>query len=251
MGGPRFLVVQPDPGDPLGPLEQWLRRAEAELDVVCPQREEMPRVLDGYTGMVCLGGPMGAYDDAKYPWLAQLRDLLATAVSSRIPLLAICLGAQLLAVATGGAVRRIPDGPEIGTLLVTKRDIATADPLFADLPFMPDVLQFHSDEVYRLPPEAQLLASAPKCVNQAFRVGESAYGLQFHIETTPELVLTWAGNNPDMVGHARRHEMTTEHLERVHADLAETWQPFAERFVRLAAGNLLPDPSAGRNLPLV
>ncbi|CAL9626876.1 hypothetical protein SUDANB95_05952 [Actinosynnema sp. ALI-1.44] len=240
----RLLVLQPDDSDPIARLGDWLTAAGAVLDVVKPYEQPVPETLNGYAGVVCLGGAMGALDDAEHPWLADVRKLLSHAVAKRVPTLAICLGAQLLAVATGGQVRRNPQGFEVGVLLVAKRDAAGADPLFADLPWTPDVLQFHQDEIGLLPPTAELLASSPKCANQAFRVGENAYGIQFHIETTPEVVLRWAAGAPDAAASAR---LDPERLDQGHEDIAEVWQPFAERFVRLAAGEL----ARQRNLPLV
>jgi len=254
VSGVRILVLQPSESDPPGALADWLRDAGAELDVLLPFRDSLPKSLEGYQAVVCLGGEMGAYDDARHPWLADVRRLLADAVSGRLPVLAICLGAQLLAVATGGQVRPGAQGPECGTLLVAKRDAASQDPLLVDLPFTPDVLQFHSDEIAQLPPGALLLAASPKYRNQAFRVGECAYGFQFHIETTPETVLRWVHASPDVAATAPPGQFEPDHLVRFHADLAETWQPVAARFVRLAAqyAGLLPgEPAPPRRLPLV
>ncbi|GGP45525.1 type 1 glutamine amidotransferase [Saccharothrix coeruleofusca] len=245
----RLLVIQPGDDDPPARLGDWLSSAGAELDVVRPYEAPLPD-LDGYRGVVCLGGAMGALDDAEHPWLADVRALLSRAVAKKVPLLAICLGAQLLAAATGGQVRRGRHGPEVGVLLVAKRDVAGRDPLFADLPWTPDVLQFHEDEISLLPPAAELLASSPKYANQAFRVGESAYGLQFHIETTSEMVLGWAANSPDAAACARPGQLDPDQLDQGHADIAEVWRPFAERFVRLAAGELAP-AGRGVGLPLV
>lgn len=249
MTAPRLLVIQPDEQDPLGPLGDWLTAAGAELDLVVPPT--MPANLDGYAGLVCLGGHMGAYDDLDHPWLADVRRLLAQAVTRRLPTLAICLGAQLLAAATGGRVDTAPDGPEVGPLLVAKRDAAWNDPLFADLPFMPDVLQFHSDSVEALPPNAILLATSTLYPNQAFRIGTCVYGFQFHIETTTDLVLDWARNSPDTAEFARPGELTRERLDQAHADLAETWAPVAARFVQLATGVLTAAEAPRPQLPLI
>ncbi|MFD1148093.1 type 1 glutamine amidotransferase [Saccharothrix hoggarensis] len=240
----RLLVLQPDHDDPPARLGEWLTAAGAVLDVVKPYEEPVPTSLDGYQGVVCLGGAMGALDDAEHPWLVDVRKLLSHAVAKRVPLLAICLGAQLLAAATGGQVRRSPHGRDVGVRLVAKRDAASGDPLFDELPWTPDVLQFHEDEVGFLPPSALLLASSPKCANEAFRVGDRAYGLQFHIETTPELVLRWAAGYPELAG---LRALDQDRLDQGHEDIREVWQPFAERFVRLAAGEL----TIHRSLPLV
>ncbi len=247
----RLLVIQPDPDDPPGPLGDWLAAAGAELDVVVPPADRLPAGLDGYAGLVVLGGYMGANDDFDHPWLADVRRLLAAAVSRRLPTFAICLGGQLLAVATGGSVVVGEDGPEVGPHLVAKRDVGWTDPLFAELPFMPDVLQFHSDVIDRLPANSALLASATRYPNQAFRIGRCAYGLQFHIETTTELVLRWARDYPREAEFAPPGALTAERLDELHADIAETWRPVATRFVRLAAGELEPAGPARPQLPLL
>jgi GMP synthase-like glutamine amidotransferase len=247
---PRILVVQPDAQDPPGPLAEWLTGAGADLDLVRPADQSLPAGLGDHQAVVCLGGEMGANDDLDHPWLADVRRLLAASVTARLPVLAICLGAQLLAVATGGRVTAGDSGPEVGPRLVAKRDLAWRDPLFADLPFMPDVLQFHSDAIVTLPPGAELLASATQYPNQAFRVGPTAYGLQFHIETTPELVLDWVRLSPGEASTARPGDLEPERLTDLHRDLEETWRPFAARFVRLATGDLAPATPARPGLPL-
>lgn len=247
-------MLQPSRIDPLGPLGDWLIAAGAELDVVEPSVTALPASAEGYHGLICLGGEMGALDDADHPWLASIRALLAQSVVDRLPVLGICLGSQLLAAATGGQVRRGPDGPEAGPMLVAKRDVAGRDQLFAEVPYTPDVLQYHRDVVSGLPPGSELLAAGQKYPNQAFRVGDCAYGIQFHIETTPELVASWVRDEPDLAASARTGAFETERIAELHADLAEVWQPFAARFVRLAAqygGFVEADPRPIRSLPIV
>jgi GMP synthase-like glutamine amidotransferase len=247
----RLLVIQPDADDPPGPLGDWLTAAGAEFDLVAPPADAVPAGLDGYAGVVVLGGGMGANDDFDHPWLADVRRLLSAAVSRELPVLGICLGGQLLAVAAGGRVVVGEDGPEVGPHLVAKRDLGWTDPLFAEVPLMPDVLHFHSDMIDRLPPNAVLLASASRYPNQAFRIGRCAYGLQFHIETTTDVVLEWARESPAEAEFARSGELTAERLDGFHADLAETWRPVATKFVRLAAGDLAPAEPARTQLPLL
>jgi GMP synthase (glutamine-hydrolysing) len=134
----------------------------------------------------------------------------------------------------GGRVREAIDGPEVGALLVAKRDAADKDPVFGPLPLSPDVIQFHHDEIAELPTGATLLASNPFYANQAFRVGRHVYGMQFHIETTPEIVHEWAER--DVVGVAASpHDRETICLlsDAAHPDVAEAWAPFAARFADL------------------
>lgn len=247
----KLLVVQPSDVAPAERLGEWLAAAGADLVVCHSASDEVPQRLDGLDGVVCMGGEMGAHDDADHTWLAALRGLLADAVTRSVPVLGVCLGGQLLAVATGGGVRPAVDGPEAGTLLIAKRDAAGRDPLFAPLPLTPDVIQFHHDEIYRLPPGATLLASSPRYANQAFRVGVAGYGLQCHIETSPATVLSWARR--DAAGVFPAGQLDRDHLDRVHADIAEAWQPFAARFVALAGGQLAPALASAdrRALPLL
>jgi len=244
----RLLVLQPDPSDPVGPLGRWLTEAGADLDLRRLPDDPVPAAPDAYDGVVCLGGHMGAGDDEEYPWLAGLRDLLAGAVRSGVPTLGICLGAQLLAAGTGGRVETGDAGPEAGASLVAKKDAAWNDPLFAELPLMPDVMHFHTDVITRLPGGAVLLASNPKYPNQAFRLHRSGYGIQFHIETTPQVVRHWADTSPEVAATRPALVFDTATLERHHADIEETWRPFAARFVQLAAGAL--EPATPPSLPL-
>jgi len=202
----RILVVENDSTAPLARLGDWLTEAGAELDLRRAQDgDPLPDELTGYAALVVMGGGMDALADQAAPWLPRVRRLLADAVAADVPVLAVCLGAQLLAVATGGRVSlgtapqygaqllavatggRISLGtaPQYGAQLVAKRQAAATDPLFRELPITPDVVHWHTDEVSMLPPAAVQLAAAPACEQQAFRVGRLAWGIQFHIETTP------------------------------------------------------------------
>jgi GMP synthase-like glutamine amidotransferase len=234
MATPRILVIQPDPSDPVGPLGDWLVGAGAELDV---RRAwvpgELPDALDGADALVVLGGGMGAADDDKYPWLATVRQLLRDATAREVPTLGVCLGGQLLALAHGGRVEPSPQGPEYGAQLVAKRAAAATDPLFGSLPITPDVIQWHVDAITALPPGALQLASSPGCEQQAFRLGRLAWGLQFHIETTPAVVRQWADEDAEVL-EDYDVERILARSDAVHDDIAEVWQPFAEAFVAVA-----------------
>jgi len=232
----RLLVVVPSETDPPARLGEWLRAAGLELDERHAEAgDRLPKTLAGYDGLVVLGGPQSAMDSPETsPELVGVRELLRQALAEDLPTLAICLGAQLLADVGGGRVRKGIDGPEVGALLVAKRDAADADPVFGPLPLTPDVIQFHHDEIAELPTGATLLASSPMYANQAFRVGRHVYALQFHIETTPEVVHEWAER--DTVGVAASpHDRDTICLlsDAAHPDIEEVWAPFAERFADL------------------
>ena len=241
---PTVLVVQHSPADPAARLDGWLSAAGLLLDVRTPYDGSPLPALRGYSALLVMGGEMGAYDDAAHPWLPATRDLLREAVQARLPTLGVCLGAQLLAAALGGRVRPGDEGPEIGPALVAKRDVAAGDRLFGPVPFTPDVLQWHWDQISELPVSSTLLASSTRYPNQAFRVGETTWGLQFHVETTPEIVRAWAAADRGRLaeeGWDVDAALARWDLESVHADLAEVWKPFAGRFAELAREHAYAD----------
>jgi len=219
-----------------GWIASWLAEEGLPLDVVAPWRgEELPASLDGVQALVVMGGPQDAWDDTSAPWLAATKSLLRTAVAQGIPTLGVCLGAQLLAVACGGRVEPGSRGPELGARFVARRDAAGADPLFWDLPLSPVVVQWHWDAVTSLPPGSTLLMAGTAYENQAFRVGERAWGLQFHVETPPEMVVAWA--EQDRASLEESGVDVDALLARALSELdevAEVWGEVVRRFARLA-----------------
>lgn len=245
----RILVLEHDPTDPLLRLRDWLVEAGAVLTVLRPYAADAiptlsktpadPTETARFDALISLGGAMGAHDDEVAPWLAATRSLLAAAVARGTPTLGICLGAQLLAAATGGRVERGADGPEIGAYLTAKRDAAHDDPLFDELPMTPDVMHYHRDVISVLPPRAVLLLSAIGYPHQAFRVGAAAWGLQFHIEPTAEHVRGWA-RDAGVPVTARLGPM----LDDAEETMGFVWQEFAHRFVAFAADRAAADRAA-------
>jgi GMP synthase-like glutamine amidotransferase len=240
---PRALVIQHTEGETVALLGDWLAGAGLRLDVVRPYAgEPLPAGLERHGALIVLGGPQSAYDDVSgpsAPWLPATKALLREAAGTDTPTLGICLGAQLLADALGGRVAPGEQGPEFGAALVAKRDVAALDVLWGPVPFLPDVVQWHFDEITDLPAGAVLLASSTRYPNQAFRVGDHAYGLQFHIETTPDMVRRWAENDAEALA---AYEVDVEALlagvaER-QDDLAEVWRPFATRFAGLVSATV-------------
>jgi len=234
----RILVIEHDPSDPLLRLGDWLTEAGAELIVSRPYLgETLPAELTGFDALISMGGEMGARDDEIAPWLPAARALLSTGVRTATPTLGICLGGQLLASATGGVVRKGPDGPELGAHLTAKRDAAMSDPLFADVPMTPDVMQYHYDVVSSLPQGAVVLLSSTGYPNQAWRQGPAAWGIQFHIEPTAENVRDWARKEDrPLTGRFGPS------LDAAEETIGEVWREFAHRFVAFARDF---DPAAG------
>lgn len=241
MASTRVLTLQLDVTDPPARLGEWLIDAGLELEVRdLSDGDVLPESLAEYGAVLVLGGGMGAFDDAVAPYLPGVRDLLRRAVTEEVPTLGVCLGAQLLAGAHGSPIRRNPDGPEIGAQLIAKRSAAAGDPLFRDLPITPDVLQWHYDAIITLPAGAVQLASSPGCEHQAFRLGRLAWGVQFHLETTPEIMAQWAAEdaaNLDELG--LDVDRILSRSQALHDDMAEVWPTFAQAFA-----DVVRDPAA-------
>lgn len=226
-----LVITHTESEDP-GLIGTWLPEAGLGLEVVEPWRgDDLPASLDGYDALVVMGGPQQAWDDGSAPWLAATKALIRKAVGTDLPTFGVCLGAQLLAEATGGRVAPAANGPELGARLVGKKDICGNDPLFWDLPLSPVVVQWHFDEVVELPPGATLLMSSPSYPHQAFRVGDRAWGIQFHIETDPEMVARWVDHDRDAVVDP---DATLAGMVEVIPEVEEVWGEVVRRFAWLA-----------------
>jgi GMP synthase-like glutamine amidotransferase len=185
----RVLVLQHIACEPPGAYEDVLREYGADIvRVELDDGEPLPD-RDEIDAIVCMGGPMSATDDAELPWLTAEKAFIAEAVRGGVPFWGVCLGVQLLAASLGANVYSGP-APEVGVLPVALTDEARADPVFAELPREFLTLQWHGD-TFDLPDGAVRLAGSPAYPNQAFRFGDAAYGVQFHIEVSPELAREW------------------------------------------------------------
>jgi GMP synthase (glutamine-hydrolysing) len=185
----RVLVLQHAACEPPGVYEDVLRERGWSLERVELDRGESLPQLDRFDALIVMGGPMGANDDALHPWLGAERRLIAEAVGAALPLWGVCLGAQLLAASLGARVYR-GLRPEVGLCPVELSEAAERDPVFAGLPHVLPTLQWHGDS-FELPRGAVLLAESAHYRQQAFRVGELAYGLQFHLEVSEQMARGW------------------------------------------------------------
>lgn len=158
-----------------------------ELETWRPAIEPAPD-LERYGAVISLGGAMNADEDARHPWLRTEKDVLAALLASRMPVLGVCLGAQLLAAAGGASVRRAGE-PEIGWYEVALTEEAGGDPVLGAMPARFKAFEWHSYEA-GLPAGAVELARSAAC-SQAFRAGERAWGIQFHAEVTAAIVDGW------------------------------------------------------------
>jgi GMP synthase-like glutamine amidotransferase len=186
----RVLVLQHISCEHPGAFSEVMR--ERGVEAVAIELDEGEALLDWreFDALLVMGGPMGAVDDAEHPWLALEKRLVRDAVEAGRPFLGVCLGVQLLAAALGAPVQTL-DRAEVGLLPVELTPEGRADPLFAGIEEPLLTLQWHGD-TYELPDGAVRLARSPLVENQAFRWGERAYGIQFHLEVTAEMVRQWA-----------------------------------------------------------
>jgi GMP synthase-like glutamine amidotransferase len=184
-----LLVLQHIACEPPAAYEDELRAWGVGLDrVQLDEGDPLPDWRD-YSGIVAMGGPMGAMDDHDFPWLGAEKRLIAEAVRGGTPYWGVCLGAQLLAAALGARVHTGPQA-EVGVLAVRTTPAAPEDPVFRHVPAAFETLQWHAD-TFDLPEGATLLASSDAYPHQAFVV-QRAYAVQFHLEVTADLAHQWS-----------------------------------------------------------
>lgn len=231
-----LLVVEHQTTCPPAWLGSWLVEAGCTLDVRRPYAGDvLPEALDGHSGLVVLGGSMDADADEAYPWLPQVRALIRLAAAHEVPVLGVCLGHQLAALALGGRVARNPRGQQIGVLSYGWTPEATADPLLADLTEARAAVQWNNDIVVEEPPGTVVLARTPHGEIQAARFAPTVWGVQSHPEAGAAVVRPWAES--DRL-HAAEQGVDVDEKVRDVADAEESlrvaWQPLGQAFGDLA-----------------
>ena len=230
------LVVQHEASTGAGWFGGWLTDVGLTLDVVHPYLGADLPPLDGYDGVLVLGGAMGPADDDRCPWLPATRALLVEAVDRSVPTFGICLGGELLAQACGGVVSRGRVGPELGVHPVHLRPEAAGDAVFGGLPATAAVVQWHWEEISTLPENAVWLGAGAAYPHQAFRVGSAAWGVQGHPEVTTAIAAAWAReDSPLLVAAGRRPESLVAEIAAAEQELTGTWAPLAARFADVVA----------------
>ena len=192
-----ILVVQQQNLGAPGAFGTALEANGARLDIRNHQAgDALPSGSGGHDALLVLGGTMNALEDADYPYLPQSVSLIRDFHGLGKPVLGICLGAQLIARAFGGRVY-VHDMPELGFVEIAPNGGASADPLLAALDGPRRLMQWHYDS-FDLPPAAELLATSPTGHHQAFRMGETTHGIQFHFEVSRDLIESWLAALDDM-----------------------------------------------------
>ncbi len=200
----RLLVLQHLEIEGPGLFKQIAKERNLTIEIIrLDKKDNLPETKEGDLILI-MGGPMGVKDIGrdKYRWLNLERDFISRELENKRPIIGVCLGAQLLANAAGGDVEILRYGyppkelPEIGwSQIFIDKSNKDFKELLED-PFY--VLHWHGDRIL-LPNKAVLIASSERCKEQFFRIGDFAYGLQFHIETTSTMISKWIRNDKEFV----------------------------------------------------
>jgi len=225
------LVHQPDAAS--GVFADAAADAGHELDEwLVPHRTAPPAPLEDYGAVLVFGGAMHLDQEDRHRWLRDELELLRRLLADDVPLFGVCLGGQLLAKALDAPVRRMPS-PEVGWFDVALTPEAADDAVFGGLPGRFKSFQWHS-YAFELARGAVPLARNERCL-QAFRAGESAWGIQFHAEVTGPSVEDWARNSkPEDDGAIDLPRLAAESRERI-AEWNALGKELCGRFLEVAA----------------
>jgi len=202
------MVIMHDPAEGPGTIEDYLLFKKVDIHTVgLYDHDLLPQALDDYGAIITMGGPMNAYEDEKYPFLRDEANFLKLTIDRGVPVLGICLGAQMIARSCGASVYKSSQ-KEVGWSEVSLTDTGKKDMLFRGFSETLPVFQWHED-TFELPVGGQLLATSSTGLNQAFRYS-NAYGLQFHVEVTPRILSDWFGSSPEgekLIRHLKKREV--------------------------------------------
>jgi GMP synthase (glutamine-hydrolysing) len=245
---PVVLVVQHQQLCPPGWVGEWLTEEGLRLDVRHPYADDpLPDDLLEHDGLLVLGGQMGANDDDACAWLSRTKDLIQCGAQLGVPVLGICLGHQLAAVALGGEVVVNATGKRRGVLDTSWTDDAVDDVLGA---CGPRAVFWHRDVVTRLPEGTRVLARAHTGELVAARYAPTVWGVQCHPEARPEIVTEWAAKDRVLATSDAEKADVDRALAAViaaEAELEAAWRPLATGYAEHVHARAV---SRGRTLPL-
>jgi GMP synthase (glutamine-hydrolysing) len=229
----RLLCIHHEPSSDGGTLLAPARAGGWAIEHWHAHAGEPRPVLDGVDAVVAYGGTMNPDEDERLGWLADVRATLAEAVERDSAVLGICLGAQLLGQALGAAAPRLAQ-PELGWFPVELTPAGGEDVLLGPLAPACEVFQWH-DYGCELPPGAVPLARSERAPQQAYRVGEAVWAIQFHIEVDAASVERWTGAVPELV---RARGAEPAHLvaraQAYESEYVATARSFMSRFLTVA-----------------
>lgn len=258
--GVRILAIEHERGTGPQRFGQWLEEAGAEVAVTRPYLGEQIPALGkqspalgaedsgSFDALIVLGGSAGPTEDAENPWFPEVRELLHRSIAGEFPSLNICLGGEMLAVAGNAPITRRAH-PQIGIFELRATSAAESDPVFGALASggsigaasagaesLPSVL-FHQEEM-GLPAGAELLITGSDAPVQAFRLGEFAWGTQFHPETDATQIARWLNGNDLALPAGKTDDSIIAEVEAHDAALADNGRRLARAFVRFLRGRL-------------
>jgi GMP synthase (glutamine-hydrolysing) len=222
-------IIQNDPEVPAGIVGEELQRRGVRQTVVRLYDGEQLPGLSEVSAVIVLGGAMGANDDARHPFLTDLKRFIRGVVEQEIPYLGICLGGQLLSATTGGEVTSNSNG-EKGTYSIMLTDEGAEDRLFHGIDHGFISFQWHNDS-FSIPQRGIRLAFTGTCHNQAFRIGPRAWGLQFHPEMNQDIVREWSSWTPET---AARTEEFVAAFQEWETDYCEVSRQLVANFLEIA-----------------
>lgn len=234
----KVLLFQHSDSEPMGTLNPLLKANGLNIRYCNFSREpNLEPTIENYSGLIILGGPMAVYQADQFPHLKYEMKAIERALKLDIPVLGICLGAQLIAQALGSEVKKA-EHVELGWHSVHLTEDGKRDPLFQDYQRTEKVFQFHQD-FFDPPKSTEHLAYSSQVEGQAFRYGSKVYGFQFHLETDAAMIERWL-NRPKALEFMKRskEELTLEmiqadtqqYLERSLSLSVQTFQRFIDLF---------------------
>jgi GMP synthase (glutamine-hydrolysing) len=190
----RILSVTHGPSVPGGVFEEAAESAGHTLERWQVPDGGTPDPATSYDAVMVFGGSQHPDQDDRFEWLGREEEFLQEVLAAEIPTFGVCLGAQMLARASGAKVGPA-SAPEIGWLDVSVTPAGAADPVLGVLPASATVFQWHH-YTFDVPPGGVELARSATCL-QAFRLAQPAWGIQFHAEVTQEMLEAWVEEDPE------------------------------------------------------
>ncbi|MEM6459327.1 MAG: type 1 glutamine amidotransferase [Planctomycetota bacterium] len=216
-----IVVFEHHPLETAGRLGETLNQHGHRLEVVQLYRgADVPPDLDSIDGVVSMGGPMNTDEADQHAWMQPELDYLKAAHDAELPVVGVCLGAQLIATALGGEVGHM-DRPEIGFAPVKSSFFGTVDPVLLGVPWELPMFHAHGCEVTKAPPGGTPLPlqSSAGCKVQSFRVGLNTYGFQYHFEWTRRTIDAVLDDDPTFYGSGEYDTDTIRESLDTHYDL--------------------------------